>query len=163
MELTETVSARDLLRHSLATIAYRAGKIVRDAPQGYVDFQAGHNCRTPLQILAHIGDLFDWALGMAKGKQDWHGSEPLAWPDEVQRFFESLKAFDDYLAGSEPLQASPQKLMQGPLADALNHVGQLAMLRRISGVPIRGENYYKAEIAAGRVGKDQPPPKFEFD
>jgi len=159
----ETISARDLLRHSVATIAYRAGKIVRDAPQGYVDFEAGKNCRTPIQILAHIGDLFDWALAMAKGKPEWHSSEPLSWPDEVQRFFDSLKRFDDYLAGPEQLHASPDKLFQGPVADALNHVGQLAILRRLSGVPIRGENYYKADIAAGRVGKDQPPPNIEFD
>jgi hypothetical protein len=159
----ETISARDMIRHTLATIAYRAGKIVRDAPQGYVEFQAGHDCRTPVQILAHIGDLFDWALGMSKGKPDWHASKPLEWPDEVQRFFESLKRFDDFLAGSEALQASPEKLMQGPVADALNHVGQLAILRRISGMPIRGEDYYSADIASGRVGKDQTPPKFEFD
>jgi hypothetical protein len=159
----DSVSARDLLRHSLATIAYRAGKIVRDAPQGYVDFQAGHNCRTPQQILAHMGDLLDWALGMSKGKPDWHASQPQPWPDEVQRFFESLKKFDDFLAGNGELHASPEKLMQGPVADTLNHVGQLAILRRISGVPIRGENYYTAEISAGRVGKDQASPKFEFD
>ena len=161
--LPETTSARDLLRHSVATIAYRTGKIIRDAPQGYVDFQAGQNCRTPVQILAHIGDLFDWALAMAKGQPAWHDSVPLPWPDEVQRFFDSLKGFDDFLAGPQSLHASPEKLLQGPLADALNHVGQLAILRRLSGVPIRGENYYKADIAAGRVGKDQPPPNFEFD
>jgi hypothetical protein len=160
---TNTLSARDLLRHSLATIAYRGGKIVRDAPQGYVDFCAGQNCRTPVQILAHIGDLFDWALGMATGKPAWHDSEPLPWPDEVQRFFDSLKLLDDFLAGPEQLHVSVEKLFQGPVADALNHVGQLAILRRLSGVPIRGENYYKADISAGRVGKDQPAPKFEFD
>ncbi len=159
----EAVSARDLLRHSLATTAYRAGKIIRDAPLGYVEFRAGQNCRTPLQILVHIGDLFDWALSMAKGKPAWHDSQPLPWPDEVQRFFDTLKRFDDFLAGPEPLQASPEKLFQGPLADALNHVGQLAILRRLSGAPVRGENYCKAEIATGRVGKDQPPPIFEFD
>jgi hypothetical protein len=157
------MSTRNLLRHALATIAYRAGKVVRDAPQGYVSFEAGKNCRTPLQILTHIGDLLDWALAMAKGKPAWHDSEPLPWPDEVQRFFDALKKFDDYLASSEALHASPEKLFQGPLADALNHVGQLAMLRRLAGVPIRGENYYKAEIATGRVGKDQPAPQLEFD
>jgi hypothetical protein len=161
--LPETVSARELLRHSLATIAYRTGKIIRDAPQSYVDFQAGQNCRTPVQILAHISDLFDWALVTAKGQPAWHDSDPLPWPDEVQRFFDSLKRLDDYLAGSEALYASPEKLFQGPLADVLNHVGQLAILRRLAGVPIRGENYFKADIAAGRVGKDQRPPKFEFD
>jgi hypothetical protein len=159
----ETISARDLLRHSLATIAYRAGKIVRDAPQGYVEFEAGQNCRTPVQILAHIGDLLDWALSMAKGQTVWHDSTPLAWPDEVERFFNALKRLDDYLAGAEPLQVSPEKLFQGPVADSLNHVGQLAMLRRLSGVPIRGENYYVAEISSGQVGKEQPPAKFEFD
>jgi len=161
--LPETISARDLLRHSVATVAYRAGKIVRDAPQGYVDFEAGKDCRTPIQILAHIGDLFDWALAMAKGKPEWRSSGPLPWPDEVQRFFDSLKRFDDYLAGPEQLHASPEKLFQGPVADALNHVGQLAILRRLSGVPIRGENYYKADIATGRVGKDQPLPNIEFE
>jgi hypothetical protein len=159
----ETINARDLLRHSLATIAYRGGKTVRDAPQGYVDFQAGANLRTPIQILTHIGDLFDWALSIAKGKQVWRDSEPLEWPDEVQRFFETLKAFDDYLASSEPLHAPPEKLLQGPIADAMHHVGQLAMLRRLAGSPIRGENYYVADVAAGRVGKDQTPPRLEFD
>ena len=159
----DTISARDLLRHSLATIAYRAGKIVRDAPQAYVDFNAGQNCRTPIQILTHIGDLLDWALTMAKGQTAWHDSTPLSWPDEVQRFFDSLKRLDDYLAGDAQLHVSPEKLFQGPIADALNHVGQLAMLRRLSGVPIRGENYYSADISTGQVGKDQPRPKFEFD
>jgi len=159
----ETISARDLLRHSLATIAYRTGKIVRNAPPAYVDFQAGQNCRAPVQILAHIGDLLDWAFSMAKGQPAWSDSKPLPWPDEVQRFFDSLKRLDDYLAGSEPLHAAPDKLMQGPIADALNHVGQLAMLRRMSGSPIRGENYYQADISAGRVGADQAPPKREFD
>ncbi|MGB9512476.1 MAG: hypothetical protein WBU20_12370 [Candidatus Acidiferrum sp.] len=162
MQPPETVSARDLLRHSLATIAYRGGKALRDAPQAYADFHPGQNCRTPVQILAHIGDLFDWALSMAKGQEAWHSSEPLPWPDEVQRFFDSLKRFDDYLAGDERLYASPEKLFQGPVADALNHVGQLALLRRLSGVPIRGENYCQADISQGRVGKEQTPPPFEF-
>jgi len=159
----ETISVRDLLRHSVATIAYRGGKTVRDAPQGYVDFQAGGNARTPLQILTHIGDLFEWALSIAKGKQVWRDSLPLAWPDEVQRFFETLKDFDDYLASSGPLHAPPEKLLQGPIADAMQHVGQLAMLRRLAGNPIRGENYYLADVAAGRVGKDQTRPRLEFD
>jgi hypothetical protein len=160
---TDSMSARELLRHSVATIAYRAGKVIRDAPQGYVDFQAGQNCRTPLQILAHISDLFDWALSMVQGKPAWQDVQPTSWPDEVQRFFDGLKKFDDYLAGPEVLHASPEKLFQGPLADALTHVGQLAILRRMSGMPIRGENYYKADIAKGRVGPDQASAKREFE
>jgi hypothetical protein len=159
----DTISARDLLRHSLATLAYRGGKVILDAPQGYVDFQAGANVRTPVQILMHIGDLFDWALSMAKGEQAWKDSPSLPWAQQVERFFATLKRFDEYLEGNEALHASPEKLFQGPVADALNHVGQLAMLRRLAGVPMKGENYFKADIAAGRVGPEQPPPKREFD
>jgi hypothetical protein len=160
--LPDTVSARDLLRHCAATVAYRAGKALRDAPDSFADFRPSESSRSPAQILAHLGDLFDWALSLAAGKQTWHDSRPLPWPQEVDRFFQSLKSFDDYLAGSEPLHASPEQLFQAPVADALNHIGQLAMLRRLAGAPIKGENYYLAEIACGRVGKDQPAPKREF-
>ena len=86
----------------------------------------------------------------------------MPWALEVSRFFDSLKKFDDYLCGEEPLQASPEKLFQGPVADAVNHIGQLAMLRRMAGCPMRGENYYVAEISSGRVGLEQAAPKREF-
>lgn len=159
----DTVSARDLLRHCLATIAYRAGKVVRDVPASFAKFQPPEKTRTPEQILAHMGDLQDWALSMASGKPTWKDSQPLPWEQEVQRFFAALKRLDDYLSGSEPLHASPEKLFQGPVADTLNHVGQIAMLRRMAGVPIKGENYFKADIAAGRVGREQSPAKVEFE
>ena len=161
--IPETVSARDLLRHCLATIAYRAGKTLRDVPESFAKFQPPEKARTPEQILAHLGDLFDWALSMAEGQAAWHDSPPLPWDREVDRFFATLKRFDDFLEGNEALHASPEKLFQGPVADALNHVGQIAMLRRMAGFPIKGENYFKADIAAGRVGPQQTPPKREFD
>jgi hypothetical protein len=160
--IPDTISARDLLRHSLATIAYRAAKSLRDAPDSFRDFRSGESTRTPGQILAHMGDLLDWALSMAKGKQAWHDSQPLAWQPECERFFDALRRFDEYLESNEPLRASPEKLFQGPVADLLNHAGQLALLRRLAGIPIKGENYYVADIATGRVGPDQPPPKREF-
>jgi len=161
--IPETVSARDLLRHCLATIAYRVGKVLRDVPESFAKFQPPEKARTPEQILAHLGDLFDWALSMAKGEGAWKDSTPLPWAKEVERFFGTLKQFDEYLEGNEPLRASPERLFQGPVADALNHVGQIAMLRRMAGYPIKGENYFKADIAAGRVGPEQTPPKREFD
>jgi hypothetical protein len=104
----------------------------------------------------------DWGLSMANGEQAWHDSKPLPWPQEVARFFQSLKHFDDYLEDDGVLHASAQKLFQGPVADALNHIGQIAMLRRLAGVPIKGENYYKADIETGQVGPEQPPPRMEF-
>jgi hypothetical protein len=155
-------SSRQLLRHTLATLAYRAGKTLRDAPDGFAAFSTGEKGRTPAHILAHMGDLFDWALSIAQGKQTWHDSEPLSWAQEVKRFFKTLEAFDGYLASNAPLAASPEKLFQGPVADALTHTGQIAMLRRMAGCPMRGENYYRAEIVAGRVGEEQAAPVREF-
>lgn len=153
---------RELLRHALATLAYRGGKAIRDAPSDFSTFQAGENVRKPGEILAHIGDLMDWALSIAAGAQAWHDSKPLAWEQDADRFFGALKKFDDYLASNEPLQGPPEKLLQGPIADALTHVGQIAILRRIAGQPMRSENYYKAEIVVGRVGAEQAKPKREF-
>jgi hypothetical protein len=155
-------TSRRLLRHAVATLAYRGGKAIRGAPDGFAEFRAAEKTRTPGEILAHVGDLFDWALSMARGKQEWHDSPPLAWDADAKRFFGSLQTFDDYLASDAPLGISAEQLMQGPVADALTHVGQIAMLRRIQGSPIRAENYCKADIVAGRVGAEQTPPKREF-
>jgi hypothetical protein len=155
--------ARQLLRHSVATVAYRGGKALRGAPESFASFSIGERPRTPASILAHLGDLFDWALSTAEGKQTWRDSAPLDWSGEVARFFAALKKFDDFLASSEPMYAPIDCLLQGPVADALTHVGQLAMLRRLAGCPIKGENYYKAAIAVGCVGREQPAPRREFD
>lgn len=156
-------SSRELLRHAVATVAYRGGKALRGAPESFADFKIGEKPRTPAQILAHIGDLYDWALSCARGKQAWHNSTPLPWPQEVERFFQSLQAFDDYLASTLPLGYPAEKLFQAPVADSLTHIGQIAMLRRLAGCPIRGENYFRAEIMAGRVGSEQATPGQEFD
>ncbi|HUO15368.1 MAG TPA: hypothetical protein VMX38_10310 [Verrucomicrobiae bacterium] len=152
---------RELFRHTLATLAYRAGKAIRNAPAGFAEFNPGHGLRTPGEILAHIGDLFDWALSIAMGQQKWNNSAPLPWDQECARFFAALKKFDDYLATGE-LHAALDGLFQGPVADALTHVGQIAMLRRMAGAPIKGENYHKAKIELGRVGADQAVAKLEF-
>jgi hypothetical protein len=154
---------RELLRHTVATLAYRGGKAIRNAPAEFAAFRCGDTVRVPGKILAHLGDLLDWALSMANGQRQWHDSQPQAWDKDVERFFAGLKAFDDYLASDQPLQAPIEKLFQGPIADALSHVGQIALLRRVSGAPIRGENYYVADITAGRVGVEQSAPKREFD
>lgn len=154
---------REFLRHTLATVAYRGGKAVRGADAGFAGFSIGENPKTPAQILAHIGDLMDWAVTIAEGKQAYNSSTPLPWNEEVKRFHAVLQKLDDYLASDKPLAGSPESLFQGPVADALTHVGQLAMLRRLSGSKMKSENYAKAEVVAGRVGAEQTPPKREFD
>jgi hypothetical protein len=151
---------RELLRHTLGTLAYRGAKTLRDAPPTFADFSGAG--RTPAQILAHLGDLLDWALSMADGSRKWNESKPLPWNQEGERFFAALKRFDDYVASTETLQAPVEKLFQGPVADALTHVGQLAMMRRLAGCPIKAENYLAATVEVGRVGADQVPPKKTF-
>jgi hypothetical protein len=144
-------------------LAYRGGKAIANAPDGFHEFRVADGSRTPDQILAHIGDLLDWALSIAKGQQAWHNSTPLPWDQETARFYAALDALDSYLASDNELSVPEEKLFQGPVADALTHVGQIAMLRRMAGGPIKGENYYVAEIEAGRVGADQATPRREFE
>jgi hypothetical protein len=156
-------NSRQFLRHTLATVAYRGAKAVRGAPSAFAEFRASDGTRTPAQILAHIGDLYDWALSQAKGKEKWSDSKPLPWEDEVKRFFAALEALDNYLASDSALDATPEKLFQGAIADSLTHIGQISILRRLAGSPVRAENYSRAEIVAGRVGSEQTPPHWEAD
>ena len=152
-----------MLRHTVATLAYRGAKAVRGVPDSFASFSAAETTRTPAQILAHVGDLLDWALSIATGAEAWKNSEPLPWDQEVARFHLALESFDNYLASEAELSATCERLFQGPIADALTHVGQLTMLRRIAGAAIKGENYSRAKIEAGRVGAEQATPKREFD
>jgi len=152
-----------MLRHTVATLAYRGGKALRGAPAEFADFHAGPTTRTPAQILAHIGDLLDWGVTLAEGKEAWHNSPPLPWDEGSTRFFAALAAFDKRLASGIPPFCTAERLFQGPIADALTHIGQIGMLRRLAGCPVRGENYQKAEITAGRTGSNQANPVYEFD
>jgi hypothetical protein len=156
-------SARDMLRHTLATLAYRAGKAVRGAPEGFGDFRASPTSRTPSQILAHICDLMDWALTQARGQQAWANTTPGTWENDTARLFAAMNALDKYLGSSERLAYEPGQIFQGAIADALTHVGQINFLRRIFGDPVRGENYFQADITTGRVGAEQTAPRREFD
>ena len=150
------------LRHTLATLAYRAAKAVNYAPETFADFKASEKSRTPVEILAHMGDLFDWALSLAEGRQEWHDSKPLPWEEESARFFNALGAFDTFLASGKQLEFPADRLFQGPIADALTHTGQLTFLRGMVGARVKPENYFKATIEAGCVGSKQAVPKLEF-
>ena len=154
---------RQLLRHTLATVAYRARKALAGAPEGFATLRIGETSRSPGEILAHICDLYDWANWLAKGEHVYNETAPGEWTADVTRFFDALKTLDDYLSSDEPLGRSPELIFQGPIADSLTHIGQIALMRRIAGSPVRGESYLRADIAIGTVGPDQPPPNWEFD
>jgi len=162
-ENASTDIKREFLRHTLATLAYRGRKAVLGASEDFGVFRLNPGSRTPVQILAHIGDLLDWASCLARGQHIWKDSGHQAWDSEVTRFFEALRRFDDALKSPEALGFPAERLFQGPIADALTHVGQISMLRRASGNPVKGENYFKAEITAGRVTAEQAPPVYEFE
>ena len=157
---------RALLRHALATLAYRTAKTVRDTDASFADWLASPDSNSPRTILAHMGDLLDWLLRMARdGERVWTTATPLPWDAERERFFAALAALDTHMASDAPLRFDPGLLFQGGIADAFTHTGQLALLRRLSGHKMRGENYSRAEIVAGRVGAEQAPPRpeHEFD
>jgi len=142
---------REVLRHMVATVAYRGGLAVVDAPESFAEFRAHETTRTPGELLAHIGDLLEGSLHLLKGEMVYLTSTPLPWKDEVTRFFSAVKNLDLYLASEAPLGCPVEKLVQGPIGDALTHVGQIVMLRRMSGNPIRPAGYFTAEIVAGEI------------
>ena len=155
--------ARQFLRHAVATLAYRAEKVLRDAAPDFAGMRPSPASRTSLEVLSHLGDLMEWALSLARGENRWQAGEPQDWAGAHARFFQGLAALDAALA-EEPFKGRPTEMIfQGPIADALTHVGQLAMLRGMSGRAVRPESYARADIRAGSVGSRQPAPRAEFD
>ena len=145
---------RELFRHVVATVAYRGGIAVSDAPENFSVFRVHETARTPGELLSHIGDLLEGSLYLVKGELVYLASEPLSWEKEIARFFSAVKEFDSYLASGAPLACPMEKLIQGPIGDALTHVGQIVMLRRMAGKPVRVEAYFTAEIVAGEVNEE---------
>ena len=154
---------RGVLRHFAATLAYRAAKVLRDVPPVFAAASFGDTARSPVRIVAHMADLMAWAITLTRGDYVWKAEGGGDWDVEVGRFFDGLATLDRELTDGPLLPGSIEKLIQGPLADAFTHVGQLAMLRGMAGAPVRPEAYARAEIVAGRVGREQAAPKREFD
>jgi hypothetical protein len=152
-----------MLRHLLATLAYRAAKVLRDTPPGFSTFTASADTRQPVRIVAHLADLMTWGVSLCDGRSTWKPVGGDDWGTEVQRFFDGMRALDARLAAAPPSEDDSRRLIAGPLADALTHVGQLAMLRGMAGAPVRPESYARAAIVEGRVGPDQAAPGQEFD
>jgi len=142
---------KELFRHLLATVAFRAKVAISDAPIDFASFSLNETIRTPVEILAHMGDLIDGSHFLMKGEFVHLNSAPLEWKDEAKRFFTAVREFDSFLASDAPLEQPIEKLTQGPIADALTHVGQIIMLRRAFGLPVQAESYFEAEIVAGKI------------
>jgi len=150
---------RELLKHFLAAIAYRTQKALRDAPDHYPTFSAGNRVRTPLEILHHMTSLMGYVRTFFVGGQYPRTLEPLpTFKEEIARFHEMIEAVGTLLASDAKPSISTEQLLQGPFADTMTHVGQLAMLRRLADAPVRPENFVFADIRAERLHANQPPP-----
>ena len=160
--LSSDAASRAVVRHLAATLAYRAAKVLRDVPPEFATRPFGDSTRVPVRIVEHLGDLMAWGVSIARGGYVWKPEGSGDWTVEVARFFDQLGTLDRELE-SDAFAGSIEKLIQGPLADALWHVGQLAMLRGMAGIPVRPESYARAEIVVGRVGPEQTPGRAEFD
>ena len=155
--------ARQFLRHTVATLAYRAEKVLRDVPEGFADARVSPATRTPLEVVSHLGDLMEWAERMARGESRWQAGGSTSWTAAAARFFHAIAALDAALAETLPQEHSAETIFQGPIADALTHVGQLAMMRGMVGSAVRPESYARAEIRVGIVGPEQSTARKEFD
>jgi hypothetical protein len=147
--MPETTDANGLLRHLLATLAYRGRKTITGAPAGFATLQAGHGIRTPVEIFSHINHLLVRSAEIIRGGAP-SSSQVASWDEECAGFLTALAELDRELASRVLSPAVEKKLLQGPLSDAMTHVGQLAMLRRWAGDPLPGERYTEAPIEAGR-------------
>jgi hypothetical protein len=154
-----TEEARNLLRHFLAALAYRTQKALRDAPAEFGEFDAGNDVRTPKELVRHMTSVIGYARTYFRGGE--YRPEPLpTLQDEAVRFHEMLRSLSSHIAKGERLSkpTTAEQLLQGPLSDAMTHAGQLAMLRRLAGVPVPPENFIIADINPDRLGVDQSRP-----
>lgn len=150
--------SRRLLQHLLAALAYRTQKALRGAPVEFGEFRAGTHVRTPHELVWHMTGVVGYARTFLRGGTFAPPRLP-SFVEEVARFHATLEALRDDL-GDDALEAriSDEQFLQGPLADAMTHAGQLAMLRRLAGSPVASENFIYADVRPERLGPDQPSP-----
>lgn len=158
MSESPTPDTTQLLRHTLATLAYRANRVLADAPEGFGDFDAGQGVMTPRKMVNHMSMILAYAKSRLTGEEFQRPTEVDDWSMEVDRFYETVSALDKAAeAGFRADGEMVLRMLQGPILDALTHVGQLSLLRRLAGSPTPKDNYIKAQIELGKTGKDQAP------
>ncbi len=146
-----------MLRHFIASIAYRATKAMKNAPDTYPNLYIGKGVRTPIRILHHITGVLTYAHSFFE-HYDTTYSDIKSWNEEVDEFYNILSKLDKSLKEDIPSKVTKEQLLQGPLSDSMAHVGQLLMLRRMADSPVPSENFIFADIRKGEVGPDQPDP-----
>ena len=152
-----------MLQHFLAALAYRTQKALRSAPADFGEFRAGINVRTPRELVWHMTSVIGYARTMLHGGAFAPPPMP-GFAEEIDRFHATVEALrDDFSNPALDAQITDEQFLQGPLADAMTHAGQLAILRRLAGNPVPSENFIFAEIRAENVSAVQPEPKAPDD
>ncbi len=149
---------RQLLHHFLAAIAYRVQKAIRGAPAGFEHFRAAPGVRTPHELVCHITNVLGYGRTFFVGGA-FPSRVPTNWTEDLNALHEMLEDLGRHLVTGASLRATTEeRLLQGPLSDAMTHVGQLAMLRRLAGSPVRPEDFIMAAVSANNLGQNQPNP-----
>jgi len=148
---TKPEGMRHALRHFLATLAYRGTNVLSEMPSSAATVRPCESVRTPLEILNHINGVLTYAHSFMNRSESTE--LPLVeWSAEVDRFFEVLQRLDDSLAEGVALKnVREEQLLQGPFADAMLHLGQIGIFRRMTGSPVASENYVFAPVTVGRL------------
>lgn len=142
---------RSLLRHFLAALAYRGANVLGSAPENVGDFRPADSVRSPREILNHVNGVLTYAHSFLV-PYDSTVLPHAEWDVEVARFFDVLERLDASLAAGETLrEVSEEQLLQGPLADAMLHLGQIGIFRRMAGAPVAAENYLRTDIVVGQL------------
>ena len=150
--------SRRLLRHFLGALAYRTQKALRGAPDSFADFRIAPTARTPFELVWHMTGVIGYARTFIHGG-DFEPPRLPTFRDEVTRFHETLAALSaDFGEGALTARITDEQFLQGPLADAMTHAGQLAMLRRLHGSPVASENFIFAAGSAQNLSGDQALP-----
>ena len=154
----DQATKRKILRHFLAALAYRTQKTLRDAPEGFATFEAGNGVRTPHELVCHMRSVLGYARTFFTGGV-YPRPKPVDFDEDIKAFHAMLEDLSDHLTAGEQLEGiTEEQLLQGPLADAMTHAGQLAMLRRLHAAPVASENFVFANISPENLSSDQPSP-----
>lgn len=142
---SQVVNAEELLRLWLGAMKFRFTVAISGTVSDFASFDAGYGVRTPVEIVWHISQLLQNCCSMIAGSPDVR-LEFKGWYEEAARFYEVVEQLDQALLQFIPEQSIVDKLVQGPLADAASHIGQLMLLRRLAGSPVAYINYSQATM-----------------
>ncbi len=134
------------IQHFLKVLSYRFEKAIHNAAESYPKHASGHGIRTPLELLGHMNGVLEFAISSLKNQPRRNIPEQ-SWQEQITLYYEKLKELNQLMQENSFDTDTLERILQGPLADAMTHIGQLAMMRRLANSAIAGENYFAADMS----------------